>query len=77
VDVQSCTLLEEHNLALTKKWPKGTPVAVVFDISGEGILSVHSHVDKDQIDFKLTITGVKSEEELSQSKATIGRATVS
>lgn len=77
VEEQSCTLLEEHNLVLTKRWPKQTPVAVVFDISEEGILSVHSHVDKDQIDFKLTITGVKSEEELSQSKATIGRATVS
>jgi hypothetical protein len=34
-------------------------------------------VDKDQIDFKLTITGVKSEEELEQSKNTIGKTRVS
>jgi len=77
VDVQACTLLEEHEMKLTKKWPKGTPVTVVFEISKEGILSVHAHVDKDQIDFKLTITGVKSEEELEQSKNTIGKTRVS
>jgi len=70
-------MLEDHQLELTKNWPKGTQIDVVFDISEEGILSVHANVDKDEIDFQLTITGVKSDDELESSKAAIGKTKVS
>lgn len=71
-----CTMLEDKVLRLTKQWPKGTPIAVTFEIDQEGILSVNAYVDRDQIDFSLKIEGVKSEEELSKSRATISKATI-
>lgn len=77
VEERFCTMLEDHQLELTKNWPKGTQIDVVFDISEEGILSVHANVDKDEIDFQLTITGVKSDDELESSKAAIGKTKVS
>ena len=48
----------------------------LLSIDNEGILSVNAFVEKDIIDFTLKIEGVKSEEELSQSQATIAKALV-
>ena len=63
-------------LKLTKDWPKGTPITVTFNIDNEGILSVNAFVEKDILDFSLTIEGVKNAEELNQSKAIITKAVV-
>jgi molecular chaperone DnaK (HSP70) len=64
-------LLEDHDLKLSKNYPAKTNVPVTFEIDREGVLSVHAEVgngsEKDIIDFKLTITGVKSEEQMVQS----------
>ncbi len=59
--------LENHTLVLTKDWPKGTEMDVVFDIDNEGILKVHADVKGDTIDFELRIMGVKDEAELAES----------
>jgi hypothetical protein len=64
-------------LQITKNWPKGTSIKVVFDVNQEGILAVHASVGEEALDFSLTIKGVKSEEELSNSKMTIGKTVVS
>jgi len=77
VEPRFCTELEKRTLWLKKKWPKGTLIEVTFDISQEGILSVHANVDKEAIDFQLTIKGVKSNEELSKSIAAISKTRVS
>ena len=59
--------LKNHTLTLTKDWPKGTEMVVVFDIDNEGILKVHAEVKGDTTDFELEITGVKSDAELAES----------
>ena len=76
VDEKFCDLLRSEVLPLTKQWPKGTPITVVFDLDAEGLLSVHASVDKDALDFELTITGVKNQEELSASKQMVEKAVV-
>jgi molecular chaperone DnaK (HSP70) len=77
VEERFCTMLEDRVLQITKNWPKGTSIKVVFDVNQEGILAVHASVGEEALDFSLTIKGVKSEEELSNSKMTIGKTVVS
>lgn len=76
VEERFCTLLEERYLDIHQKWPKGTPVKVIFDVDGEGILHVHAEVSTEQLDFTLRIQGVKTGEELSKSIAEIGKTVV-
>jgi len=57
-----------NSLKLTKKWPKGTPIKVTFEICTEGILHVHGKVDVDTIEFQMKIKGVKDESELQKAK---------
>jgi len=69
--------LEDKELLLSKWYPKGHPIQVVFEIDNEGILSVHAEVDEiDTIDFKLTIKGVKDEEQLAAAQAEIEKLNV-
>jgi molecular chaperone DnaK (HSP70) len=77
VEERFCVKLEERNLELNKNWPKGTPCDVKFSLNEEGILAVHCEVDKDKIDFELTITGVKTQEEMEKSTIAIGKTVVS
>jgi len=67
---------EPNVLKLTKDWPKGTPVKVVFDIDTEGILHVHGEVGADSIDFQMKIKGVKDDRELQKSQEMVARANV-
>jgi molecular chaperone DnaK (HSP70) len=67
---------EPHALGLTKKWPTGTPVEVIFEIDIEGILHVHGEVDKDSIDFEMKIKGVKDKRELAKSVALLSKSNV-
>lgn len=76
VEERFCTLLEDRYLDIHQKWPKGTPVKVIFDVDGEGILHVHAEVSTEQLDFTLRIQGVKTGEELSKSIAAIGKTVV-
>jgi molecular chaperone DnaK len=71
VDEKCCTLVDDHALKLTKKWPKGTVVSVTFSVSAEGILSCKAIVENDILDFTLKIKGVKTQEELQASKELI------
>jgi hypothetical protein len=70
-------LLDDHALRLSKKHPAKTDVPVTFEVDREGVLFVHAEVgsgsDKDVLDFKLKIDGVKSEEEMLQSAKTIAK----
>jgi len=69
--------LENKVLPLSKYYPKGTPIAVVFEIDKEGILSVHAEVDEiDNIDFTLEIKGVKNEQQLALAQAQIAKMNV-
>jgi molecular chaperone DnaK (HSP70) len=69
--------LEEKPLPLSKNYPKGTPVEVVFEIDDEGIFSVHAEVDKtDNVDFKLSIKGVRDETQLAMAKAQIDKMSI-
>ena len=77
VEKRFCVKLEERKLKLNKNWPKGTPFDVKFSLNDEGILAVHCEVDKDKIDFELTITGVKTQEEMEKSTIAIGKTVVS
>lgn len=76
VEERFCTMLEDRYLAITREWPKGTQIDVVFSVDEEGILSVHANVADEALDFTLKIEGVKSAEELAVSKNMIGKATV-
>jgi len=65
-----------HELKLSKNYPKGTPVEVVFEIDTEGILHVHGEVGKDFIDFEMKIKGVKDKNELAKSVALLSKSNV-
>lgn len=67
---------EPNILSLTKNWPKGTPVKVIFEIDTEGILHVFGKVDMDSIDFQMKIKGVKDANELAIAAEMVARATV-
>lgn len=77
VDVKYCDVLREEMLHLTKDWPQGTPIEVVFQVDKEGILRVEAYVEKDRIDFKLEIEGVKNDEDLQKSKDMVAKASIS
>ena len=68
-------LLEDKVLELSKTYPEKMKVEVVFEIDNEGILAVHAKVvDKmDAINFKLSIEGVKDEQQLEKAKEQIGK----
>jgi molecular chaperone DnaK (HSP70) len=69
--------LEDKVLPLSKWYPKGTPIDVVFEIDNEGILSVHAEVDEiDAIDFNLTIKGVRDEQQLALAQAQINKMNI-
>jgi hypothetical protein len=67
---------EPHSLPLSKYYPKGTPVEVVFEIDVEGILHVHGELGNDSIDFEMKIKGVKDEKELAKSIAMLSKSNV-
>jgi len=69
--------LEDKILPLSKFYPEKTPIDVVFEIDNEGILSVHAEIDEiDAIDFKLTIKGVKDEQQLALAQAQIDKMNI-
>ena len=78
VEDKFCRLVttEPTVLRLTKNWPKETPITVTFNIDNEGMLSVHAQVEKDEIDFELKVTGVKSEEEILEAQRFINKANI-
>ncbi|MDR1202964.1 MAG: Hsp70 family protein [Tannerellaceae bacterium] len=65
-----------RELKLSKNYPQGTPVEVVFEIDIEGILHVHGEVGKDSIDFDMKIKGVKNNNELAKSAALLAKSNV-
>lgn len=69
-------LLRDETLLLTKKWPKGTPVQVTFELDDEGILRVHAMVERDEIRFELKIEGVKNDRELLDSMQRISKMNI-
>lgn len=77
VEERFCTMLEDRSLTVTQNWPKGTNISVQFEVNNEGILSVHASIGQEDLDFSLTIKGVKSDDELDASKAAISKTTVS
>jgi molecular chaperone DnaK (HSP70) len=68
--------LEEYTLELTKRWPKGQGIKVVFEIDCDGILHVHAEIGPDSIDFSLELKGVKNDEEMKQSIAMMAKSKV-
>ena len=78
VEERFCNLATEEisELKLTGNHPKGTSIEVTFSIDNEGILNVRATRDSDEIDFKLKVAGVKSEEELEASQNFIANASV-
>lgn len=76
VDPNTCRDIDHQELPLTKNYPKGEPTKMTFHINEEGILSVGVTVGVDHIDFKLHITGVKTEQEIMASKCLIMSKTV-
>jgi molecular chaperone DnaK (HSP70) len=63
----TANLIDESVLTLSKKYPKQTPVKVIFEIDEEGILSVHGVVGTDSVTFNLKIKGVKDDSELARA----------
>jgi molecular chaperone DnaK (HSP70) len=78
VENRFCVLATQDisELPITGYHPKGTQIQVTFSIDNEGMLSVNATRDSDVIDFKLKITGVKSDEELRESQNFISRTQV-
>lgn len=76
VDEKFTSLIDDKTLSLTKDWPKGTKISVIFELDNEGILKVSAAVEQDAIDFTLKITGVMSVEELAESKAIMDKINV-
>ena len=66
----------DKTLTLTKEYPEGTQIAVVFEVNSEGILSVHAEVNDDVIDFDLEVKGVRSAEELAKARLSIEKTVV-
>jgi molecular chaperone DnaK (HSP70) len=74
IDERFATQLDDKVLSLSKYYPQGTSITVVFEIDNEGILSVHAEVDEiDTIDFTLEIKGVKNEKQLELEQAQIAK----
>ena len=77
VDVKYCDIIvPDAILPLTKNWPKGTPIEVVFDINNEGLLKVEAYVDKDRIEYEIKLQGVKNEQEMEDSKRKVDKVFV-
>lgn len=65
-----------HSLKLSKSYPKGTPIDVVFEIDTEGVLHVHGEIGPDSISFEMKIKGVKDDKELAKSVALLAKSNV-
>ncbi len=76
VSQNSCVLIDDHVLRLTRDWPEGTPIVVTFKINSEGMLSVRAYVENDRIDFELRVHGVRTDEQLSKDKDALGGITI-
>lgn len=76
VEDRFCTLLRDETLELTKNYPAKTTVSVTYDIDNEGILHVNAMAGTDVINFELKIEGVKSAEELAESRAAIDKTMI-
>jgi molecular chaperone DnaK (HSP70) len=76
IDVDMAGLLEQHELTLTKRWPKGEAIKVVFEIDVEGVLHVFAEIGPDSIDFDMKLKGVKNDDEMAKAAAMIARSNV-
>jgi molecular chaperone DnaK (HSP70) len=76
IDLNCGACLDEGLLPLTKKYPAGTRVEVVFKIDSEGLMYVWGKIGYDIKEYYLKITGVKNEDELEISKKILAEAEV-
>ncbi|MCL2072292.1 MAG: Hsp70 family protein [Marinilabiliaceae bacterium] len=73
---EAVLLVGDKSLQLSKNWPKGTPIKVVFEVDSEGILNVHAKVDVDVLEFELKLKGVKTPEEMGSAIARAARTLI-
>ena len=80
IDPRMATVLddgESHCLPLNKRWPKGTPVHVVFRIDTDGILHVHGEVEGDNhIDFQMKLKGAKDAKGIAVARNMVDNSTL-
>ena len=71
VDESSCIELEQATLDLGGPFPKGSPIAVTFKLSPDGILNVVAeHLDTGRsIPIERQVEGVMSDAEVSDAKS--------
>ena len=76
IDQDCAECLDDGLLPLTKKWPAGTRVEVVFKIDSEGLMYVWGKLGNDIKEYYLKITGVKDDKEMETSKKILAEAEV-
>ena len=69
-------LLQEYVMPINKKWTKGTKIVVIFEVDNEGYLHGHSEIEKDSLDFKLKLHGVKTDDEMRIAAAQVANSSV-
>lgn len=68
--------LDEGSLAVTRDWPKGTPIEMIVRIDSEGLMSVWGKIGDDIKEYNLKIAGVKNDAEMESSKKILSEAEV-
>ena len=76
IDQDCAECLNDGLLPLTKKWPAGTRVEVVFKIDSEGLMYVWGKLGNDIKEYCLKITGVKDDKEMEKCKKILAEAEV-
>lgn len=77
VNQKFCVCVHKHTMPLNGRYPKYTPVDVTYNVDNEGILSISALVaGKEKAEFQIHITGVKSAEELEESKCRVTAAKI-
>ncbi|PJJ42309.1 Hsp70 family protein [Hallerella succinigenes] len=76
IDQDCAECLDDGLLPLTKKWPAGTRVEVVFKIDSEGLMYVWGKLGNDIKEYCLKITGVKDDKEMEKCKKILAEAEV-
>ncbi len=62
-DIALC--LCDKYMQVKGRYPKGTPIKMMFDLAENGTLSVHAEIEGEILDYDLEVTGIRSAEELA------------
>ena len=69
--------IADEKIAVTKAYPKGTPIKMSIKIDSEGMMTVFGKIGDNEKQYQLRIAGVKDFKELETSKKMLASAEIS